>query len=408
MMRRILVFVVALAVALPSLAWAEAKTLRIGAVLPLTGIFGKAGDQIRDAYTLWSEKVNAAGGMEIGGNRYPVELVIYDDRSTPQRAQLLVRKLAQQDEVDLLLGGYGSSLVMAASAASEALGYPMISGGASSNKLFERGFKYYFSTLGKATDEVSGAVRVFGIVKPKPKTVAIVGSDIPFTALACQGFKQFAEEMGLKVVHYELFPISLQDYNTMLIKAKAANPDVLLVGSHLQVALRVIRAMQEIKFNPKAVAFSYGPTVPAFRQSLGASADYVFAASEWAPNLPYEGPVFGTAKQFNDLYRKRFNRNPDYVEAAAVAGAVVQQLAVQELGLAPPLDKNGRQKLMRKLHGQDVETFYGRVHFGADGANVAHPPVCVQIQDSELKTVYPGDTAEAAPRYPMPAWDQRK
>lgn len=407
MMRRLLVFVVALALMAPTLAWADGKPLRIGAVLPLTGLFGKAGNQIRDAYTLWTEKVNANGGIKIGNSRHRVELIIYDDRSTPQRAQLLVRKLATKDNVDLMLGGYGSSLVMAASASSEALGYPLISGGASSNKLFERGFKFYFSTLGKATDEVSGAVRVFSTVTPKPKTVAIVGSDIPFTALACQGFKHFANEMGLKVVHYELFPISLQDYNTMLIKAKAANPDVLLVGSHLQVALRVIRAMREIKFSPKAVAFSYGPTVPAFRQSLGASAEYVFAASEWTPTLPYKGPVFGTAEQFNELYQKRFNRAPDYVEAAAVAGAVVQQLALQELGLTPPLDKAGRRKLMEKLHEMDVETFYGRVHFGSDGANVAHPPVCVQIQNGELKSVYPQETAVAGPRYPMPTWEER-
>ncbi len=407
-MRKLLMFVAALLLVVPSSAWSDTPPLKIGAVLPLTGIFGKAGSQIRDAYTLWAEKVNADGGLEIGGKRHKVKLVIYDDSSTPQRAQLLVRKLATKDNVDLMLGGYGSSLVMAASASSEALGYPLISGGASSNKLFERGFKYYFSTLGKATDEVSGAVRVFGVVSPKPKTVAIVGSDIPFTALACQGFKHFAEEMGLQVVHYELFPISLQDYNTMLAKAKDKNPDILLVGSHLQVALRVIRAMQEINFSPKAVAFSYGPTVPAFRQSLGKSAEYVFAASEWLPSLPYKGPVFGTAGQFNDLYMKRFGRAPDYVEAAAVAGAVVQQIAVQDLGLTPPLDGAARKKLMEKLHEMDIETFYGRVHFGADGANVAHPPVCVQIQGGELLGVYPPETAVAKPSYPMPPWGERK
>ena len=406
-MRKMIIAILALCALAGAAQAASTASYRIGAVLPLSGLFGKDGAQIKDAYAFWAEHVNAQGGVLAGGRRHPVELVIYDDASTPQRSQLLVRKLATADKVDLLLGGYGSSLVMAASAAGEALGYPMISGGASSNNLFERGYKYYFSTLGRATDEVSGVVQTMAGLSPKPKTCAIIGSDIPFTALACQGYRDQASAAGLEVVHYELFPLALQDYNTVLAKAKASGADVLLVGSHLQVALRVMRAMKEIDYSPKAVAFSYGPTVPAFVQELGPDAEGVFAASEWTPNLPHDGPVFGSAAQFAAAYRQRFGREPDYVEAAAVAGAVAQQLAVQELGLTPPIDAAGRRAIMEKLHAMDVMTFYGRIKFDADGANVAHPPVCVQVQDGKLACVYPPSARTAPPRYPMKPWRQR-
>ena len=93
--------------------------------------------------------------------KFPVEFVFYDDQSDPQLSAKLVEKLVKEDKVDLLLGGFGSSQVMAASAASERLKYPMVCGSASSNALFTRGFKYYFSTLGKATEEVRGLVEVF-------------------------------------------------------------------------------------------------------------------------------------------------------------------------------------------------------------------------------------------------------
>ena len=386
---------------------ALAAEFKIGVAVPLSGLFGKDGALVKDAYTIWAETVNAAGGIETAGGRYPVKLVFYDDMSNPQTSARLVEKLITKDKVDLLLGGFGSSQVMAASAAAERRRYPMVCGAASSNKLFERGFKYYFSTLGKATDEVKGAAEVFFAQKPKPQSAAIVGANIPFTALACEGFKKYVTDAGLKLVHFELFPLKLQDYNTMLEKAKAKKPDILLVGSHLAVAMRAVKAMKEINFSPKGVAFSYGPTVPDFVKSLGKDAEYVVAASEWTPNLPYKGPVFGKASDFQKKYVKRFNRAPDYVEAAAAGGAVMQQVAIMKLGLKPPLTDQDRVKLMEELHRLDLMTFYGQVHFGADGANAAHPPVAVQVQDGKLVNVYPAYAAEKAPRYPMAPWDKR-
>lgn len=381
-----------------------ADKFRIGASLPLTGIFGKDGELVRDAYNLWLEKVNAKGGI----NGVPVEITFYDNKSDPATGAKLIEKLAVNDKVDLLLGGFGSSLVFAESAVAEKYKYPLISGGASSNKLFERGFKYYFATLGKATEEVRGCVDVFASVKPKPKTAAIVGADILFTSLACEGFKKYCKEKGIEVVHYELFPMSLQDYNSLFLKVKTKNPDLLFVGSHLLVAMKTIKALKEIDFSPKGIAFSYGPTVPKFVEELKGDADYVTAASEWTHNMPYKGKVLGSAEDFNKAYFAKYKRYPDYVEAAAAGGAVAQQLVLQELKLKPPLTAENRKAIMEKLHSQAFDTFYGKVQFGKDGANVAHPPVAVQIQKGKLINVFPLEYAQGKILFPFKPWKERK
>ena len=59
---------------------------------------------------------------------------------------------------------------------------------------------------------------------------------------------------------------------------------------------------------------------------------------------------------------------------------------------------------MEELHKQDLMTFYGVVKFGPDGANEAHPPVAVQIQNGKLVNVFPKEAAETAPWYPMKPW----
>ena len=271
------------------------------------------------------DTVNGKGGI----NGHPVELVFYDNTSDQATGAKLVEKLIVDDKVDLLLGGFGSDQVFAESSISERYKFPMISGGASSNKLFDRGFHYYFGTLGKATEEVRGCVEIFRTLNPKPKTAAIIGADILFTSLACEGYKKYCEANGIEVVHTELFPMKLQDYNSVLLKVKHKNPDILLVGSHLLVAMNTVKAMKEVDFSPKAVAFSYGPTVPKFVEELKGDAEYVMAASEWTPKLPYKDTVFGTAEAFNKAYFARFNRFPDYVEAASAGGAVVLQMVLE-------------------------------------------------------------------------------
>jgi branched-chain amino acid transport system substrate-binding protein len=383
------------------------QKFRIGCADPLTGTFGRDGNLVKDAYTYWADLVNSKGGIEVKGKKYPVELTFIDDKSNAAENAKFTEKLITDDKVDLILGGFGSDSVFAGSAVAEKYKYPLISGAASSNKLFDRGFKYYFATLGKATEEVRGCVDLVQILSPKPKTGAIIGSDILFTALAAEGFKKYAAQNGIEIVYSELFPITLQDYNSMLLKVKQKNPDILFVGSHLMVAMKTIKAMKEIDFTPKMVAFSYGPTVPDFVKSLGKDAEYVFAASEWAPNLPYKDPLFGTAREFNENYFKKYGRNPDYVEAASAAGAYAMQIAIEKLGITPPVKEEDRVKLMEELHKQNLTTFYGVVKFGADGANEAHPPVVVQIQNGKLVNVFPKDAAEAGPWYPMKPWKER-
>jgi branched-chain amino acid transport system substrate-binding protein len=383
------------------------QKFRIGYADPLTGTFGRDGNLVKDAYTFWADLVNSKGGIEVQGKKYPVELTVIDDKSIAAENAKFTEKLITEDKVDLILGGFGSDSVFAGSAVAEKYKYPLISGAASSNKLFERGFKYYFSTLGKATEEVRGCVDIVQILSPKPKTGAILGSDILFTSLAAEGYKKYAAQNGIGIVHFELFPITLQDYNSMLVKVKQKNPDVLFVGSHLMVAMKTIKGMKEIDFSPKMVTFSYGPTVPDFVKNLGKDSEYVVAASEWAPNLPYKDPLFGTANQFNEKYFKKYGRYPDYVEAASAAGAYAMQVAIEKLGITPPVKEEDRVRLMEELHKQNLMTFYGVVKFGVDGANEAHPPVAVQIQNGKLANVFPKEAAEAAPWYPMKPWKER-
>jgi branched-chain amino acid transport system substrate-binding protein len=408
---------IALALGSPGASWLGAqradgqqKEFKVGVALSLSGIFSKDAGLFKEVYDLWAETVNKAGGIKVKGTGYPIRITYYDDESSPQKSAQLIERLATADKVDLMLAGFGSSIAFAASAVAEKYKYPYISGAASANPLFEKQYKYFFATLNKTFEEVEGAAKVFTQAQPKPTRAAVIGSDHLFGKLAAEGFKKFMEEMGLEVVHYEIFPLALTDYNSLLLKVKRANPDILLVGGLFTHALRVMKATKEVDFSPKGIAFSYGPTVPDFLKEFGKDADGVIAASEWLPTFPFKDPIFGSASQFNETIQQKYGHPADYVQAAAAGGLVAQQTAIEQLGLQPPLDEKAREALMEQLHKQDVMTVYGRVKFAPDGSIVQKPPIAVQIQNGKFALVYPRDVSGAQAGkllYPLAPWRSR-
>jgi branched-chain amino acid transport system substrate-binding protein len=411
------VLLITLALLSPGASWlgagradGQAKEFKVGVALSLSGIFSRDANLFKEVYDLWAETVNKAGGIKVKGTGYPIRITYYDDESSPQKSAQLVERLATADKVDLMLAGFGSSIAFAASAVAEKYKYPYISGAASANPLFEKDYKYFFATLNKTFEEVEGAAKVFTLAQPKPTRAAVIGSDHLFGKLAAEGFKKFMGEMGIEVVHYEIFPLALTDYNSLLLKVKRANPDLLLVGGLFSHALRVMKATKEVDFSPKGIAFSYGPTVPEFLKEFGKDADGVIAASEWLPTFPFKDPIFGSAAQFNEAIQQKYGHPADYVQAAAAGGLVAQQTAIEQLGLQPPLDEKAREALMQQLHKQDVMTVYGRVKFGPDGAIVQKPPIAVQIQNGKFVLVYPRDVSgEQAGKliYPLAPWRSR-
>src|SRR5690554_2302783 len=68
---------------------AAAETLKIGAVLPMTGPAAVFGEKFQQAYTMAVEEINAAGGV----NGKKLELLIEDSQEKPQIGKTATEKL---------------------------------------------------------------------------------------------------------------------------------------------------------------------------------------------------------------------------------------------------------------------------------------------------------------------------
>jgi branched-chain amino acid transport system substrate-binding protein len=389
--------------AVPAPVSADDATIVFGAALAATGSTAREGELTKEGYDFWKDYVNAHGGMKVGGKTYKVDIKYADDESNPQTAARLVEKFVSQDKVNFILGPYGSANSATAAAVVERLKVPMVEGNGSAEKIFSQGFKFTFAVLSPARRYLEGILEMALTEKPKPTTVGIASANDSFSTEVGQGAADYATAHGMKVVYNNHYPADTTDLSAVVSALKAANPDIVLNGGHLQEALLLQRTMKEQNFNGKAYGYSVGPDTPDFRKTLGKDAEYVFGGTQWSPTARYKGaPGFvQDSKTYTDLFVKKYGHVPDYHNAESTASCLAFQYAIERAGSLDPL------KVRDALAALDVVTFYGILKFDSRGINVYKPMAVNQIQKGQLMTVWPLGVQNAKPIYPTPDWNKR-
>ncbi|GAC1584824.1 MAG: hypothetical protein NVS3B28_06600 [Candidatus Velthaea sp.] len=133
--------------AVPAFAQGGPDQVLIGAVLPLTGEESRIGGYFKLGYELAVKEVNEHGGLQVGGKKVPVKLVIYDDKTDPATSRNLYERLAVQDKVDAFLGGYSTDLVEAQTVVAQQHKIPYVGGGGAASAIYTRGFTTIFGLL---------------------------------------------------------------------------------------------------------------------------------------------------------------------------------------------------------------------------------------------------------------------
>jgi branched-chain amino acid transport system substrate-binding protein len=368
------------------------EPIAIGAAISTTGSNGRTGLYQQEAYLLWEEQKNAAGGL-LGR---PVRMVLYDDQSDPATGARLYERLLTEDQVDLILGPYSSSVTQAVAQVTERAGQPMLAAGASSSDIWARDYQYVFGVYSVAEDYFKSIVVDIAPAQGY-KTAAIIYEDTLFPTSTANGAAAHCETAGIEVLVNEKYPAKATDVSSVLTKVRDANPDMLIGGSYLPDSVLITRQAKELGVNPKLYAFSVGAAQPDFVESLGADADYVLGPSMWEPQIETPGnPEFVAA------YQAKFNREPDYHSAAGYAACQVLEAAVTEVG---GLDLDAIRDALRALEMPTV--LPGQYQVDETGKQIGHIPLTVQWQDGGKLIVAPEDFAEGDLRLPTPPWDQR-
>jgi branched-chain amino acid transport system substrate-binding protein len=384
------------------------KPIRIGYCLSLSGPLASNGKTARLAHEIWAAGVNKRGGL-LGRK---VEMVCIDDETNPQLVFDIYKRLLDVENVDLVIGGYGDNSVapamplvierkrylvaVMALAVNATLNYPnyfvMIPTGPRPPAALTEGF---FELAARQA--------------PKPKSIAILAADAPFSKAPVQGAKAHGDRLGFSVISEELYPLSTTDFAPFIDRVAENTPDIVFFCSYLNDSAGLIRAISSSSFVPKLVGGAMiGPQNGAIKTQLGPLLNGIVNYEYWlpVPALMYPGVADLIAE-----YQSRaeaFGADPLGYYVAPQAYAQMQVIEQAIIG-TNSLDD---ERLAEYTHSAVFETVVGDVKFG-DAGNWSEARV-LQVQYQNIRSndlsnfkdpstqvvVWPPELASGSPIYP--------
>jgi branched-chain amino acid transport system substrate-binding protein len=367
---------IAMAAAVVLATTASAEPVKIGFSLSKTGLFAAAAPSELNAYELWRDQVNAAGGLDVAGTKRPVEFVEYDDQSNPANAVRIYEKLITADRVDLLLAPWGTPFHFALAPVLEKYKFPMVGNTAASVQLREIKPGYIWFPTSAIPDRM--AAEMAALLKANGyNTAALV--------------KEFGMN-GINIVVNEEYPPDIKDMTAMLSKVKAAAPQAVIVLSYPSDSVLYAKQAKELDIKAPFQFVAVGPTMDFYGKVVGAADNDFVTMGHWSPAKT----DWARAKPFYDAYVKKFNEKPDYLDSAlAYMSCEILQQALAKAGL-------DHEKLRQAISTTTFDTINGPVKF--DGVqNATTPTSFLQIQGDELQIIWPKSIATSTFK-PKTSW----
>jgi branched-chain amino acid transport system substrate-binding protein len=259
------------------------EPIKIGFSMSLTGPLAANGKMSLVAMKIWEEDVNAAGGL-MGR---PVKLIYYDDQSSPAQVPGIYTKLLDVDKVDFAVSAYASTQIAPAMPI-------MIQKKRLFISLFGTGindeFNYdkYFSMLPTGPTPkptyTKGFFEIAMAQNPKPTSVAIAAADAEFGRNACDGARENAKNLNLKITYDRTYPPSTTDFAPIVRAIQAGNPDLVVICSYPLDSVGMIKAINEIGFKPKMIGGAMvGLQATVFKTQLGPLLNGIVNYETWIP-----------------------------------------------------------------------------------------------------------------------------
>jgi branched-chain amino acid transport system substrate-binding protein len=203
----------------------EEKIFTIGILGPMSGPSVAWGLPAKHGVEIWIEDVIAAGGIEVGGETYMPELVVYDDEQISSKSMLGARKLVLEDEVDLIMALGGDPAIAVSPFLTE---QNMVEHSFISTDVHTKA--PYLCVPIESCPFFTGAMEWIAEAYPWAKTMAhCAQDDLIGVEGACYTWAG-AEATGIKIVYDKFFAPETVDFAPIVSAMLAKDPDIINVG----------------------------------------------------------------------------------------------------------------------------------------------------------------------------------
>ena len=399
---------------------AAEKTVRVGALWPLSGPASREGQEAKPAVELAKEIINnktdlkgiplaeTEGLPNLGGAK--IEIVWADSQGKPEVGRAETERLITAEKVVAMIGAYQSAVILAATPISERYGIPFLVADATNPDICKKGFKTVFRTtpinsayVRDIQEMVEEFQKKFGTNYRK----VVFSHDPSFQGVdwSREG-KEFMEKRGYTVVGSVATQDPATDVTSDVLKLKSLQPEILILHHYSANAILIQKALGKYKLDAKVmIAYSNSYNLADFLKGAGKEADYLFTPGTFPPRL------IGTQAKIQQI-NEMFKRRSGIERMSDVAARDIQAMLVlgDAINRAKSTDSNAMIKALSETNFSQEQVImpWKGVKFDSTGENVLASIVMQQIQKGQYEIIWPSHMESAKPIWPTPRWEERQ
>jgi len=383
-------------IAMPAYLRAQGAPIKVGILQPVTGALAFDGAQGQMGAEAAIKLINDKGGIKsLGGAK--LEMVFGDARSNPEGGTAEVERMAAEG-VAAIVGGFASPICLAATQAASRydLGYIVDVG--VSDQIVSRGLTNTFRFapgFGMVTKSALDNLVKLNDAAGKPaKTVVLVHEDGLFGAGLAKLMQAELPKRGFEILDTIAHPTPARDMSNIALQIRAKNPDLVIPSSYYGEFVLLARTLQQQKIKPKGIYCVLNGAASNYRfvKEFPDAAENVMDCNHWHDPRKEAAQALKKAVEAQGKFFT-YNVSLNYSAVLLLADALERAASADRKAVIAALASS-------TFAGHIMP--YGPTAF-ANGQNTGAAPVNTQVQDKDIKVIFPGDFADAKPVFPVKA-----
>lgn len=377
------------------------STIKLGAVIALTGAMASGGKDVKAGYEIAVKHINEAGGVFVKefNKKLPLELIMLDDESDAVKTTTRLDKLYSVDNVVAYLGGFSSDLNVVGMSTAEKNKVPWIGVTVAAEAPFRKGFKYVFVPFSLAGDQVATFYDLLDSIPKdqRPTKIGHLELQVDWGLESGEYLRDLAKKRGYTIVSEQKYAPPTKDFSPAILGLRSAGAEAIYSVPTPPQSIMIVKQMKELNYSPKVTCFIRGPDLSTYWDAMGKDANYVISDGNWDETMKYPG---------NDRVVKDYKAN--YPPVASIGIPVGCAYGAMQI-LAKAIETTGaldREKIRNTIGKVEMMTVRGPIKFKENGSAIIRYGFR-QWQNGKNVLIWPKDIATGGLQLAIP-WDKRQ
>ncbi|HXV50227.1 MAG TPA: ABC transporter substrate-binding protein [Candidatus Binatia bacterium] len=374
---------------------AQPTKLKIGVLLPKSGVQGLVGQSCQKGADLAPGVIRELLAVEI-------ELMNADTETNIDTARTRAERLIQ-DGAHCLVGPFDSGAAAAIAQVAEQRGVPFIINIAAAPQITEQGYKFVFRNFPVASELVRNGLslteELFKVTGTTPRTAVFMHVNDTFGQANAKAIAAILPQLNLpfKLADTISYDPAAKDLTVEVAKAKATKADFLLLVCRLNDAIVLRREIVKQRWNIMGILSPGSPGMyeNQFFQTLGKLSEGCIS------NVPWYDPKAALTRSVDLAFRKQNPKDQLRLHALNVGYTFEAILiAADAYKRAKSTDTRALREAIRATEIKNRMMIGGPIKFNAKGQVEGNLSACIQNQGLRPVVVLPAPAAEAKPIFP--------